>query len=421
MLVVRYDRICFTIIFWLILTACARDEVAENTPTSPPAVAVIPAPTQPINTPVAATAVAEAAPPVTAESASTHQVFIPFTGNNQPTATPLPPPSATKPPPPTPTIDFTAVRQQLQAQGQDLAHVKIGFHTSIGGNQEGLDTWMQRLDAAGVPFFLMSADNAEPLFRAQQLMQASGVPHTLVYRRSGDNYDVPNYDLPPAEAARQHWQLHREAFPPELDPTLVWLETINEVDKNRSQWLAEFALATAELAIADGFRWAAFGWASGEPEPEHWQSPAMLAFLRFAAEHPDQIAIALHEYSFMTEDIADQYPYKVGRFQQLFQICDEYGIPRPTVLITEWGWAYQDVPSPGEALQHIAWASKLYAPYPQIKGAAIWHLGCCFANVANQTQRLIAPLTEYSLGNYYAIPLPPAQAPIAPELYRPSG
>ena len=336
-----------------------------------------------------------------------------------PTATATPTPVPTNTPLPTPTLDFAALQQQLQADGQDLAHVKIGFHTSVGGNRHGLEIWMRRLDEAGVPIFLKSVDDAGPLFEAQQLMQASGVPHTLVYRRSGDEYDVPRYDLPPQQAAELHWQLHRDIFPPELDPSLVWIETINEVDKNEAEWLGQFALKTAELALADGFKWAAFGWASGEPEPEHWQTPAMLQFLRLAANNPDRLAIALHEYSFLTDDIADQYPYKVGRFQHFFQIVDLHNIPRPTVLITEWGWAYQQIPSVSQALQHIAWAADLYAPYPQIKGAATWHLGCCFSSVDDQTQRLIAPLTEYALGNYFAVPLSPAQAAIDVERKRP--
>ncbi len=318
------------------------------------------------------------------------------------TATPMP--TNTPVPTPTPTIDFTAVRQQLQANGQEMAHIKIGFHTSVGGNREGLGVWMRRLDDAGVPFFLKSVDDAGPLFEAQQLVQASGVPHTLVYRRSGNEYDVPNYDLPPDEAARQHWQLHRDIFPPELDPSVVWIETINEVDKNHAEWLGQFALKTAELALADGFRWAAFGWASGEPEIEHWQTPSMLAFLRLASEHPERLAIALHEYSFLTDDIADLYPYKVGRFQLFFDVLAQHNIPRPTVLITEWGWAYQDIPPISVALEHIAWAADLYAPYPEIRGAATWHLGCCFADVDDQTQKLIAPLTEYVLGNYFVLP-----------------
>jgi hypothetical protein len=225
--------------------------------------------------------------------------------------------------------------------------------------------------------------------------------------------------LPPAQAAVTHWQLHMAAFPQELDPSLVWLETINEVDKERSEWLAQFALATARLALDAGYRWAAFGWSSGEPEVADWQSPAMLEFLRLAAANPDRLAIALHEYSYLASDIGHEYPFKVGRFQLLFEVCDQHGIPRPTVLISEWGWEYQDIPDTGRALQDIEWAAAMYAPYPQIKGAAIWYLGGGFADIHDQTQRLIGPMIDYALGNYFAIPLPPQQAAIDPRQFQP--
>lgn len=356
----------------------------------------------------------------TATSARDDRSFFPvLSGGEAPTTTPSPSPTNTPQPTPTPTIDFRAVRERLQAQGQDLGFVKIGFHTAIGGNRNGLGDWMRRLDATGVPFFLKSADDAGPLFDAQQIVRDSDVPHTLVYRRSGDEYDTPDYDLPPEEAARQHWQLHKKAFPAELDPEIVWIETINEVDKERSEWLGYFAIETARLALDDGFRWAAFGWSSGEPETNDWTSHSMLEFLRMAGDYPDRIAIALHEYSYISNDIAHEYPFKVGRFQQLFEVVDSYGIPRPTVLVTEWGWEYSDVPSVDEALRDIDWAASMYAPYPEIKGAAVWYLGGGYEDIAVKAQMLVLPLTEYSMGNYYAIPLPPDVAPIDPEQYRP--
>ena len=362
-------------------------------------------------------------PPVATLTGDGSEVFLPLVnGDESATATPQPP-TASPTPTPIPTVDFTAVRAELAAQGLALAPVKIGFHTGIGGNSDGLEAWMRALDAAGIPFFLKSVDNAQPIFIAQELMKQSGVPHVLVYRKAagGSSYDwnVPNYSLPPAQAAEIHWQMHRDAFPPELDPSLVWLETINEVDKNVAEWLGQFALKTAELALNDGFRWAAFGWASGEPEPADWQTPSMVAFLRLAGNNPDRLAIALHEYSYLVDDIDHEYPYKIGRFQALFQIADELGIPRPTVLITEWGWTYEKVPAPEQALQDIAWASRLYAPYPEVKGAAIWFLGGQFADIANLTQQLIEPMTRYSLQNYFSAPQPPAQAPIEPDRYAP--
>lgn len=145
----------------------------------------------------------------------------------------------------------------------------------------------------------------------------------------------------------------------------------------------------------------------------------MLEFLRLVAANPDRLAIALHEYSYLTNDIGHEYPYKLGRFQTLLEICDRHGIPRPTILITEWGWEYQNVPPADFALRDIAWAAEMYAPYPEVKGAAIWYLGPGFAGIAHQTQPLIAPVTELALGTYYAIPLPPDVAPIDPAQFPP--
>lgn len=355
---------------------------------------------------------------------TTDSVYLPAVESAASTETPTPAPTSTPAPTntpvptPTPTIDFQAVRESLRQNQQELAFVKIGLHVGPGGNPTGLGEWMRRLDEAGVPFFLKSADHAGPIWEAQEIMRDSDVPHTLVYRRSGPGFDHPDYSLPPEEAARRHWAKHIAVFPPELDPNLVWLETMNEVNKGEAEWLGRFALTTARLALADGFRWAAFGWSSGEPEPEHWQTPSMLEFLRLAGTNPDRLAIALHEYS-LTPEIGHLYPYKIGRFQQFFEIVDSYGIPRPTVLITEWGWEANDVPGVGQAIEDIAWASRLYAHYPQVEGAALWYLGTGYDNIAEQAQPLIAPLTEYALGNYFAIPQSAASAPINPGAYAP--
>jgi len=295
--------------------------------------------------------------------------------------------------------------------------VKVGFHAGPAGNRDGLGEWMKRLDETGVPFFLKSVDDAGPIFDAQEIVRGSLVPHVLVYRRSGGPYEYPDYSLEPEEAAWNHWQLHKAAFPPELDPSLVWLETMNEVDKNRSGWLARFAIRTSELALADGFRWAAFGFASGEPEPEHWRSAEMLAFLSLVAQHPDRLAIALHEYSYDVNHIDSRYPYLMGRFQDLFLACDQAGIPRPTLLITEWGWEEHLVPDIGQAIRDTSWAAALYAPYPEIKGAGLWYLGGDQGNIADRAQRLIDPLSNYARGNYFAVPLG-VKVPIYPDQHR---
>ncbi|MEM7802687.1 MAG: hypothetical protein AAF633_26080 [Chloroflexota bacterium] len=296
----------------------------------------------------------------------------------------------------------------------NLDFAKIGFHVGPGGTMKGLTEWMESLDAQGIPFFLKSVDAAGPLLEAQNIAKASGVPHVLVYRRAGGYYELPNYNMPPEESAREHWELQKAAFPPELDPRYVWIETMNEVDRNRSDWLGAFALETAKLALRDGYKWSAFGWSSGEPEYDDWQQPRMAEFLAFAAQHPDQISIAIHEYSFINDDLMYNYPFQLGRVQLLFLAADRLNIPRPTVLITEFGWEYQSVPSPGTAIAQLEAAAALYATYPQIKGAAIWYLGPGFGGVARETQLLIEPTLRYIESTYFQHP---AYKPISPALF----
>jgi len=344
------------------------------------------------------------------EAGEDQSVFLPVITHPQEatatiaaTETPVPTPEPS--PTPIPTLDFTAVAADLQAQGLALSSNKIGFHIGVGGNRNGLGDWVRRMDEAGLPIFLKTVSDAGPVYEAQELMKQSGVPHVLVFRHSGDEYDVPDYTLPPAVAAQQHWERHLAVWPPELDPEHVWLETINEVDKNRSEWLAEFGLGKGGLAERGGYKGAAVGLGSGEPGVSHWQGPKMLEFLRLAASKPDKLAIALHEYSYTRENIADGFPFKLGRFQLLFDVADQNGLARPTILITEWGWEYQRIPDIPQAMADIQWAEELYAPHPQIKGAAIWYLGPGYSDIDNQTQRLIVPVLVDSLTSYQTRPL----------------
>ncbi len=394
--------------------------------------AAYPAPTAPEATGLPPTATV--ATSGLSDPAATEAVYFPMVGQG-PTVAPAsvasPAPTATMPPTATPAplpteavavaaqptpihvVDFAAVGGELAAQGQQLAYNKIGFHVTFLEDREELDPYMQRLDAEGVPFFLKSVDNAEPLYKAQELMKVSGVPHTLVYRST--KYDVPNYDMDPVLAAETYWELEKAIWPPELDPGLVWLETMNELDKNRSEWLAQFSLRTAELALRDGYKWAAFGWASGEPEPEQWESPAMLKLLRLIGENPDQLAIALHEYSYVAEDIGHEYPHKIGRFLDLFAVADRHGIPRPTVLITEWGWTYDNIPPEPNAMEDVTWAARLYGAYPQVLGAAIWNLGQLDGQLTplnEQMQGLIDNMLALSLDSHFSAPALPQQAPL---------
>ncbi|MCA9971074.1 MAG: C39 family peptidase, partial [Anaerolineales bacterium] len=302
---------------------------------------------------------------------------------------------------------------------------KVGFHTSVGGNPTGIGDWMRALDAADIPFFVKAADAMTGLFDAQQIVRARGgaVPHVLAYRRSipapdggvppSGNPDVPDYNKEPEAAAADHWAWHKSLLPPELDPKLVWIETINELRKEVvwADWIGKFAFHHAQMAMADGYRFSAFGYSTGTPDDGAWETDGMLQFLELCAQHPDDVSVSLHEYSLKTDDIWFLRGDHVGRFQKVFDTCDRHKIARPKVLITEWGWTHERVPAPEEAIRHIQEVGELYGRYPEILGAAIWYLGPGFGGIANLAQRLIKPVTDFTLSHTFDLP---GEVPVAP-------
>ena len=293
----------------------------------------------------------------------------------------------------------------------------FGFHCGPGGNLNGIGSHWRTLDAARIPAFLKSADYYGPCFELANIAAASGVKHTIIYRLStrgqnnGIQYDVPDYSLSPIAAAGKHWTNTRAKLPPEFDKSRVWVEPINECDQERADWLGQFAVELAKLANGQGYKVTLFGWSSGEPEPTDWSTPGMLAYLRYCAANPGKAAVSLHEYSFDVDDILDGYPYKIGRFTQLLTTCQQNGIAPPEIHLTEWGWTYRNVPTPDEAMADLQIAFGVYAPYPTVKGAAIWNLGGGdeWGDIHNQTQRLIAPTTQFNLD--HAGDTPPPQPP----------
>ena len=69
-------------------------------------------------------------------------------------------------------------------------------------------------------------------------------------------------------------------------------------------------------------------------------------------------------------------------------------------------------------MQDIKWAAWLYAAYPQVKGAALWYLGGNFSHIADEAQRLIAPVKDYSLTHYFAYT--PGFGAVDTDLFEPS-
>ena len=309
---------------------------------------------------------------------------------------------------------------------------KIGFHTSIGGNPSGIGDHLRTLDKANIPFFIKAADSMTGLFDAQQIIKARGnnnIGHTLVFRRSipgahgqppSGAADVPDYNKEPEAAAADHWRWHRDNLPTDLDPKLVWVETINELRKevSSSDWIGKFACFTGQMAMADGYKFSAFGYSTGTPEEGAWETDGMLQYMEMCQQHPDQLSVALHEYSLQVDNIWFMRGDLIGRFQKLFDTCDKHHIKRPKVLITEWGWTHERVPDPQTAIQHIREVGELYAKYPEVLGGAIWYLGPSFGGIANFAQKLIKPVTDFTLQHRFEVPdvvevTPPPRPPVS--------
>lgn len=202
---------------------------------------------------------------------------------------------------------------------------KIFFNGGVGAHADGLGAMIQQCDAAGRPCFIAATDGTMGLIDMQVARQQSGVPHQGSYRSTGYvgsiHLDVPNYDLHPVDAAALHWAAHVAKTPPELDKSMHWISTANEcratigwstdipnpawADQYTGwvDWMGHYSYAIALLAMADGYRYAAFGWASGTPAEGAWEQPWMLKYLELCQAHPDKVAIAIHEYSYKVDDI----------------------------------------------------------------------------------------------------------------------
>ena len=255
-----------------------------------------------------------------------------------------------------------------------MTYNKIGFLAGIGGNPNGIGNFVRECDMANVPAVIFANDATTGISDALDLIEIeSAVPHVLAYRvvKTNDStYAVPDYNLSPAMAAVDYFNRIEPLIPPELKEfkSHIWILLGNELDKNRMAWLGKWSKHSSLLWNANGYKVGMIGFNAGTPEIEGWLAPGMLDYLRFAADNRDKTAINLHEYSFNDQDILDLYPWKVGRFQHLFSVCDAQGIGRPSILIGEWGWRQDVIPSTSTAMDHVIDVSNLYAQFETILG-----------------------------------------------------
>ena len=186
---------------------------------------------------------------------------------------------------------------------------------------------MTGISDAGIPVVAKAVMNTGSLLDLQPLVQA-GQPGYLIWRMDrfpDGSDDVPRYGVPVDQEAARYMQAIIQQFPQELDKSRVYVEVINEPDRNQLDYLGRLGKALGQLAITNGFKIILFGFNSGEPEPLAWEEPGMLEFMHFASQNIGNVAISLHEYSF-NRDIHNIEPYLVGRFQFLLDVLENYNI-----------------------------------------------------------------------------------------------
>lgn len=244
----------------------------------------------------------------------------------------------------------------------------IGPHVNgVGGSRQGLGEYISRTAAAGLrPTVCCPNDEA----LAVEVADAGG---TAIFRKTSWSFE-PRYDSgDPFADATDRWNFVETDMPAGIRARkgLIWLEVLTEPRKEAADYVHRFMVEFARLANAAGYKVAGPSWSTGTPEVDAWETGAGLAWLRYCADHGDQAALSLHEYSLDAGDIKDLYPYLIGRFEFILEICAAHGIEEPPILFSEVGWTYDDMPAADEAMADLAWLAEVYGE----RDVLLWTLG----------------------------------------------
>lgn len=298
-----------------------------------------------------------------------------------------------------------------------MPYFKFGVHAAgVGGNYTGFGEYVAACKAAGVPCIVQAVDNAGPAQAVQALGRGMDVIVFRMTSKDGITLDRLPYSGDPVAFAHMRMDTIARYWPPELDRRKVWTVTVNEPSKEPGdiEWLAAFTLECGKIAIQTNTRHLACGWSMGTPEVDFWELPGTLDYLRLCSQHPDILGVSLHEYS-GDDDITDNAPYFIGRFEFLHDVCDDYNIPYPPIVIGEFGWREASLrPSPGTFRQQLEWAQALYAPHDNILGAGIWTLGFWHGTVAADLAGHMPELAQMAAEYNYTPPEPPIDPPPDP-------
>lgn len=281
-----------------------------------------------------------------------------------------------------------------------MARLKIGvgFHSSVACACDGIGEYIHSLAVGGHTITAKCVDGTSSLvdFQNEIYAGASGVGIWRKATYSWGESDCPPYTGDPHIAAINYFREIDDTFPPELDRNLFFIEAINEVDKNESQWIGEFLYELAIMLLDSGYKFAGPGWSAGEPEREHWETPGMLKYLRLCAKHPESLAVTVHEYS-LTQELVPEIPFLMGRMFLLNNICARNDIPLPSVFISEFGWEYNNAPIADDAVSQIKEMIMWYIQnVPNVKALHIWALdkSSNWGNLPNIVNTYMEPLVK---------------------------
>lgn len=168
----------------------------------------------------------------------------------------------------------------------------------------------------------------------------------VVHRNWPDHQDFLN--ISPSDWYRQNVNRGRDG---------VIVHTQNETAF--SDAFLDWSTELTKIARPDGTRFAHLNIATGNPNPAEWKKTSARRFLEENAKDGFRHFVCLHSYGASTltsgirggnpavinpavwpQTLEDCLPaWHCGRNMFLFQACDEMGIPRPKVLLTEVGIA----------------------------------------------------------------------------------
>lgn len=293
---------------------------------------------------------------------------------------------------------------------------KIGLHGAGVGNYNGFGSYLSSAVNNKFRIVLQQTDADGQLAEIQSLNRPGDV---LVFRRTGPIEYLP-YTGNPEQLAKERMATLFAAWPATLNPSRVWMCSINEPSKELSdrQFLARYELECCKIALGEGRRYLAFGWSTGTPEPEWWDHPVATEIIELCSQNPDFLGIRLHEYS-LDANLKYQFPYLVGRYRVLLAKCDDRGLEYPTIVIGECGWKADKITvSHAEFMNQVTWLQEVYGEHPNVLGAAIWTLGqwtgSVVSDLSSRLPYLVEAAVNYTEGSLPEPPDPPEPDPPGP-------